>query len=136
MRPVGTPSAPRERLPNDIFAGRDGKVYRRDDVGWKVNQGGAWKPAPPEVSPPPAPRPVTKPPPTREPVRNWPPPRPATLPSQRPPSAPRLQPPSAPPPQVSPKPGNLEREFQGRVRAGGAPARPAPGQGKKPPERK
>ena len=136
MRPVGTPSAPRERLPNDIFAGRDGKVYRRDDVGWKVNQGGAWKPAPPEVNPPPAPRPVTKPPPTREPVRNWPPPRPATLPSQRPPSAPRLQPPSAPPPQVSPKPGNLEREFQGRVRAGGAPARPAPGQGKKPPERK
>jgi hypothetical protein len=32
--------------PNDVYAGRDGKVYQRDpNGGWKVNQGRGWMPA-------------------------------------------------------------------------------------------
>jgi hypothetical protein len=146
-RGAGAPAPTREKMPNNVFAGRDGKVYRRDDAGWKVNQGRSWKPAPPEVSPPPASRPGGGP--GKEPMRNWPPPsrfprplpaqptdqpRPQQPPAQQP--APphaepphRVQPPPAPP-EISPKPGNLEREFQGRARAGGGGARPVPGSGK------
>jgi hypothetical protein len=129
-RQAGTPAVPREKVPNNVFAGRDGKVYRRDDSGWKVNQGRVWKPAPPEVNPPAAPGAHPAPAPAKQPTRNWPPPSRF----QRPQTAPRAEPAQKAPTEVSPKPGNLEREFQGRARAEGA--RPAPGQKPKPGEHK
>jgi hypothetical protein len=140
-RRVGTLAAPHERVPNNVFAGRDGKVYRRDDAGWKVNQGRSWVPAPVEVNPKPAPGPgASAPARAGPPMRNWPPPRPSVQPFQRPPSTPRAEPPrtAAPPPApvISPKPGNLEREFQGRTRTVGAGAARAPRKEEKPPERK
>jgi len=130
-------------MPNNVFAGRDGKVYRRDDTGWRVNQGRTWNPAPPEVSPPAAPssRPAT---PAREPMQNWPPPSRYQRPTpvgqptagQPPHATPARQPVPHAPPEISPRPGNLEREFQGRVRAGNPGGRPVAGTKQKPPEKK
>jgi hypothetical protein len=142
-RPVMTPPIPRERMPNNVFAGRDGKVYRRDDSGWKVNQGRTWNPAPPEVNPPASPTSRPAPPP-REPTQNWPPRNQRPLPpvggppsgGQPPRAEPARQPVRPAPPEVSPRPGNLEREFQGRVRAGNPGGRPATGAKPKPPEKK
>src|SRR5580765_1281667 len=122
-RRVGTPATPRERIPNDVFAGRDGRVYRREAGGWKVNRGPAWVPAPVEVNPRPAPGRGAGAPARDEQMRNWPP-RPASPPMQRPPATPRAEPQRPAPPAVSPAPGNLEREFQGRARAGGAARAP------------
>jgi hypothetical protein len=127
----------REKLPNNVFAGRDGKVYRREDSGWKVNQGRTWHPAPPEMNPPapPAARPggISR----KEPTQNWPPrfqrPLPAQEPSRTEP--PRVEPPRPTPPPASPVPGNLEREFRGRARTNPG-ARPAPAREQKPGEKK
>jgi hypothetical protein len=132
---VGGPPPGPVRVPNDVFAGRDGKVYRRDQGGWKVNQGRSWLPAPVPATPAatPATRPSYPEPPRVE--RNWPPspsaaPRPMTPPPpspQRPMTPPPARPPAAqgaprtmtpPPPAISPTPGNLEREFRGRSRSG------------------
>jgi hypothetical protein len=48
-------------VPDDVFAGKDGKVYRRDPKGmWQVRTGSAWKqtnlPIPPPAAPPPGDR--------------------------------------------------------------------------------
>jgi hypothetical protein len=78
-------------------------------------------------------------------MQNWPPPSryqrptpPMGQPSagQPPRAAPARQPVPPPPPEVSPRPGNLEREFQGRVRAGNPGGRPVAGTKQKPPEKK
>jgi hypothetical protein len=142
-RPSMAPPLPRERMPNNVFAGRDGKVYRRDEGGWKVNQGRTWKPAPPEVSPSPPQGTRAPAPPPREPTQNWPPPsrfqRPTPTPGAQPPRAEPQRAPATPrpaAPEISPKPGNLEREFQGRARAGAPGAKPAPANKQKQGERK
>ena len=106
-RPAGRPTG----TPNDAFAGKDGRVYRRDETGrWRVNERGNWKPTPtptPALSPrsPLALRPAP-PPPARtgrrfpEPVAARPaPPPPASAPSKPPPS------------------GDLEGAFRARERA-------------------
>lgn len=122
LRPVTRPqpTAPR---PNNVFAGKDGKVYQRDDRGnWRVHDGRQWRPAQvpatPRVSPSFQPAPVT--PPVPRPSG----PAPVTPGGPRPTRfGPRPAPSVMP---ASPDPGNLEREFRGRERArdGGA-SRPA-----------
>ena len=140
LRPVLAMTAHNASRPNNVFAGRDGKVYQRDDRGnWKVNQGRAWKPtrvpdrplapAPPGAV---APRPVGG--------SSWPRMRPQVQPEPARPSAPSAPPPSYVPPRptapvIRPEPGNLEREYHARERSGPAAApRPAvaPGPGPAP----
>lgn len=133
-------------VPNNIFAGKDGKVYQRDVMGnWKVNSGHNWTPTkapavPPTAAWPPARggtpgggspgnwRPGGAPPGggnggAAQPVKHsWPQPAPTERPVGHP-----TQPPSVPPaprpesPRISPTPGNLEREFHARERAGQVP---------------
>ena len=43
--------------PDNVFAGKDGNVYRRDPKGWQVRKGTAWKPASLPVTPPAVPTP-------------------------------------------------------------------------------
>lgn len=134
LRPIALSPARAVNRPNNVFAGRDGKVYQRDERGiWKVNEGRTWKPTrTPD-------RPQAKRP-TRSsgaagsgPGRSWPPtlfePRPAR------PDEPRAQRPAEPQPrpaapEVRPEPGNLEGEYRARQRSGVGPApgfvRPAP----------
>jgi hypothetical protein len=107
-------------LPNDVYAGRDGRVYRRDASGtWRVNDGRAWRQTklPETQDRPPAvgrttgstggttsPAPVTR-------IRRA--------------GTPQVQPRTSPAPSASPAqstPGNLEREYRARERA----AEPAP----------
>jgi hypothetical protein len=157
VRQVARLTAKPTQLPNNVFAGKDGKVYQRDDRGnWKVNKGRTWKPARVPVTPlstPPAAgsgtasggirgaarpveRPLPRPTPAERPTERQVQPRP--VPSTRP-----------VPPTLSPTPGNLEREYRARERASqgaysgaAAPAaRPAPARqerpkGKAPAERK
>jgi len=61
-KPVAAKPRPRDSggaghpvpLPNDVFAGSDGKVYQRGpDGSWKVNAGRRWLPAPVPVEPAP-----------------------------------------------------------------------------------
>ena len=136
-RPTIAPPVTREKLPNNVFAGRDGKVYRREDSGWKVNQGRTWHPAPPDVNPPAPPAAHPGGTSRKEPTQNWPPRFQRPLPAQEPPRTepPRVEPPRPAPPPVSPAPGNLEREFRGRARTNPG-ARPAPAREQKPGEKK
>src|SRR5438445_1980087 len=138
LRPIARPPI-RVDKPNNVFAGKDGKVYQRDDRGkWRVNDGREWKPAQlPQMMPakpmPPGnggPRsrvtdwPRVRPQPQPQPV----PARPAE-PGNEPRLVPRVVPPPRPvPPAISPVPGDLEREFHGRQRGSAtpAPAKPAP----------
>jgi hypothetical protein len=125
-------------LPNNVFAGKDGKVYQRDSGGkWKVNKGHRWVSAKDVVGTPTAPSragATTAPGPKREtnppPVRPFPTPLPAPAPPSTqprvapparptpPPTQPRVAPPARPtPPPLSRQPGNLERDYQARERA-------------------
>ncbi|HYQ89222.1 MAG TPA: carbohydrate-binding family V/XII [Candidatus Binatia bacterium] len=140
---IAPPGVRPARVPNDVFAGQDGKVYQRDTKGkWKVNEGRGWQPArvpakapnpvtpvdrgstrPPETRPsrPPAnPQPpIEQPRERREPRHNTPATRPA-------------------PPTIRSTPGDLESEYRARQRGGHAPppvaeppaARPTPHQEK------
>jgi hypothetical protein len=137
LRPISPSPIHTVKRPNNVFAGRDGKVYQRDVRGtWKVNEGRAWKPTRiPDRSP-------AKPPtqgfgaPGFGTVRNWPPTQPQPQPQPRPqPVAPgelgepQPQRPAAPQPrpvapEISPEPGNLESEYRARERGA---AQPAPG---------
>jgi len=113
-------------LRNDVLAGKDGRVYQRDDRGnWKVNEGRAWKPARVPTTPlgaPPAAGGGTARGITRGAAR------PAERPLSRPapgawPTERQVQPRTAPstpptPPTSSPSPGDLEREYRARERAG------------------
>ena len=114
VRPIGKP--------NDSFAGKDGRVYRRQPSGsWQVNQGGLWKPTPTPAATPPGRIAV----PTR--ITPVPPPAPAQPASTRPGA--RIPTPSRTPPS-----GDLESAFRARERArdgifapiAPAPSRPAP----------
>ena len=151
VRRVARPAAGPTPLPNNVLAGKDGKVYQRDARGnWKVNEGRAWKPTrAPATSPRtpsaaggrtvgsvhpgaarPAERPLSQPTP-----RAWPAERQVQ---------PRTVPPTpAAPPAISPTPGNLEREYSARERVsqGASPgaaapaARPAPAREERPKEK-
>ncbi|MFN8176822.1 MAG: carbohydrate-binding family V/XII [bacterium] len=132
-------------LPNNVLAGKDGKVYRRAAPGnWQVNQGRKWvptrdvepKPTAPDradgtapgskgggrspgdrPTPPPS-RPETPPKQTHDapPARSEPPQR-----------QPRTEPPAHPaPPPLSRKPGDLEREYHARERGGSTKPSEAP----------
>jgi hypothetical protein len=110
---------PRElQRPNDVFAGRDGKVYQRDPGGnWRVNEGRIWKPA--RVPDLPRPGVVGAGDPTSPPSRSVvyrPHPQPAPGSAADPRAALRSRAPATPP-SIRPTPGNLEREFRGRERA-------------------
>jgi hypothetical protein len=136
-RRMGTPVVRPQKVPNNVFAGRDGRVYRRDQGGWKVNQGRSWVSAPVEVKPPATLTPGAGNVGRTESNPNWPPPPPppppispqrfpqrspaAPAPAEPPRVAPPPQPQPRPQPQPQPQPGNLEREFRGRER-GAAPA--------------
>jgi hypothetical protein len=116
-------------LPNNVFAGRDGKVYQRTPGGkWNVNQGRQWihttqVPAAP-VSPPytshsPSTPSVQKP--MARPMGQPQPMTPSTPTFVAPPAW-RTRPTASPsPPTLAPSPGSLERDFQARQR-GSAPA--------------
>ena len=127
-------------LPNNVLAGKDGRVYQRDDRGnWKVNEGRAWKPARLPVTPlrtPPAAGGGRTSGATRKTDR------PAERPQSRPTPAPwpagrqvqpsTVSPTPSTPPTVSSTPGNLEREYAARERVSresspdaSAPAAPA-----------
>ncbi len=127
VRQIARPVAKPTPLPNNVFAGKDGRVYQRDERGnWKVNEGRKWKRAQvyvaPRSTPPaagrgtvggstpgaagPAERPVQRPTPVKWPVGR----------QVQPPAPPSAPPPSAP--TISPTPGNLEREYRARERAG------------------
>ncbi len=123
-------------LPNNVFAGRDGKVYQRTPTGqWNVNDGRNWVPtrlpAPPvpAVSPPvrrvvgdspryrkPSERPLSQPrgvPAPASPGRSAPIPRMREFPR-----------PAKPAPAATP--GGLEREFKARERSISQPPPPPP----------
>lgn len=142
VRQVARLAAKLTPLPNNVLAGKDGRVYQRDDRGnWKVNEGRVWKPTRvpalplgiPSASGDGTVRTVTRgaaraaEPPVQRPT-------PGTWPTER-----QVQPRTAPsppptPPTIKPTPGNLEREYRARERAsqGSTPdaaaptARPAP----------
>jgi hypothetical protein len=132
-------------LPNNVLAGKDGKVYRRDAPGnWQVNQGRKWvptrdverKPSAPDrangtapgskggahapgerPSPPPS-----RPEPPQKQTHEAPPAR-----HEPPQKQPRAEPPAHPtPPPLSRKPGDLEREYHAREQAGSARPSEAP----------
>jgi hypothetical protein len=147
LRPiVRAPRIPADK-PNNVYAGKDGKVYQRDDQGkWKVNQGRDWRPTRLPETRQPRPVPSGAVTPDRPRVRDWPRAHPQTQPAparpveprneprNEPRVEPRIAPREAPPPQrpaapkISPVPGDLEREFHGRQRGNPppAPAKPAP----------
>lgn len=150
VRPVTPLPAQATRRPNNVFAGKDGKVYQRDDSGkWKVNEGRTWKPARMPVASPAMPSrkgggaaggPTPTPRPSRPEVQLPPRPMPVEAPAERP-AEPRGGPATrSVPPTISSGPGNLEREYRARQRASegaysGAPAtRPEPAKPASPPK--
>ncbi len=97
-------------VPDDVFAGKDGKVYRRDPQGtWQVRTGTTWKPTKLPIPPPAAP-----PPGVQEPARppSTTPSRPEARPQRGDPSIERPAPqrgnprerPTPPPTQPTPPP--------------------------------
>ena len=120
-RPIAPAPAPVPNRPNNVFAGRDGKIYQRDDRGnWKVNEGRGWNPTPVPNQPRATPKPPS-PAPGTSPFSGWPKARPPVERQPVTPSAPRAQPPPQPKPAapaLRPDPGDLEREFRARQRSG------------------
>lgn len=132
-RPIAQTTTGPAAVPNNVFAGRDGNVYRRDDAGWRIHQGRSWLPAPAASRPSPTP-------PTSSggTGRGWPASR---MPAREAPPGdgmagvrPRMPSPPHPAPVIGSAPGNLEREFRGRNRARGGP--PPPSEPKPPKEPK
>jgi hypothetical protein len=69
VRPIVKPITRPATAHDDVFAGKDGKVYRRDPKGWQVRTGTKWTPtnlpvAQPSVNPPAVNPPAVSPPPT------------------------------------------------------------------------
>lgn len=142
MRSIAAQIARPAPVPNDVFAGKDGKVYRREPTGtWQVRSGRTWKQTKLPVPPPDAP-PVevrerasqpssvpSKPDVGRDrkrpaiersmPQRGNAPERPRSRSDRSIPSEERPTPPSerSTPPSERPTPGNLEREYRARQRA-------------------
>ena len=114
LRPMVSPAV--VARPNNVYAGKDGKVYQRDDQGnWKVNENRQWKPTP-----------VPGAGPKRQPKPETPSARPPAQPAPSAPARPEDRPAAKPQPAPGPVPGDLEREFRGRERAREAPAAPVP----------
>jgi len=136
VRSIVQPIARPVTVPNDVFAGKDGRVYRRDTKGkWQVGTGAEWKPTS-LPTPPPATEPRVIAPSTgnsraevsqqrreaaiegRAPDRQERPARPPRQESPTPqesPAPPRQERPA--PRQESPPPGDLEREYKARERS-------------------
>jgi len=125
LRPIATPVARGPGVRNNVFAGKDGKVYQRGDNGnWKVNEGRMWRPTRTPITSPRMPSggvtaggspngsvksearprrsPMQPPGVERSPSGDFPRPRPT-------------------PPTISPAPGNLENEYRARKRSSEAP---------------
>ncbi len=123
-RPMARPAA----VPNDVFAGKDGKVYRRDATGtWQVRQGTNWKPTTLPTPPPAVQTPVT-----RERTGG-----PSVQPSQPGPGTqppPRYQPKAQPQPdqrsqadqRSQPRGANVERRVPPRYNPPSQPSQPQP----------
>jgi hypothetical protein len=150
LRPVVASPIRTVKRPNNVYAGRDGKVYQRDERGiWKVNEGRAWKPTRTPVRSPA--QPARGPDGPGEGVgRNWPPPQPQPEPvvPRETPRAPREERPGTPAerparpaaphprqeaPEIRPEPGNLEEAYRARER-GGAEQSPDTARPEKKPE--
>jgi hypothetical protein len=125
-RPIAQPIAPSvarpARVPDDVFAGKDGKVYRRDPKGgWQVNNGIAWRPT---NLPKPRAVPATPPRQQRDNPRERPmPPRERPTPPRELPTPPSERP--APPPRERPMPPR-ERPTPPRERPTPPRERPTP----------
>jgi hypothetical protein len=127
VRPVATPAAQPAKTPNNVFAGKDGKVYQRGENGqWQVNEGHAWHSTPtPNTSPAKSPQSGGVTAGGNVPSGSSPKPRPQPMPAQ-PPTGERsttgnIQRPRPVAPAISPVPGNLEREFRARQRVSEPP---------------
>src|SRR6185369_11186456 len=105
LRPIARPPATARQKPNNVFAGRDGKVYQRDESGkWKVNEGRNWQPT--QLPQPKSEKPaspggtITNP----RPGSDWPRARPLPEPARpaEPRNEPRPAPPTTPPPGPTP----------------------------------
>lgn len=141
-RPLSRPAA----VPNDVFGGKDGRVYRREGDGtWRVRTGTEWKPTnlpvlPPATTTPEVRERVSRPstgsttpgvtsrrkePAIERPApRRSDPPEPATRERiaprhERPNPRERAEPPEqrATPERERPTPGDLEREYRARERS-------------------
>jgi hypothetical protein len=141
LRPIVRPPAMGVQKPNNVFAGRDGKVYQRDENGrWRVNEGRNWLPT--QL---PQPKPVKAASPggtgtSSRPGLDWPraqPPQPVSTPSVGPRNEPGPVPSTTPPPRPAPTPakpppatspappsGTPERPI---FRPAAPPIRPVPG---------
>lgn len=129
LHPLAQPLAPTPR-PNDVFAGKDGRVYQRDPAGrWRVNDGRAWRPTPAPTTPAtpvvPAPSPFggdTRA--RRGPSGTFPRSRPVEPPSSgggrggRAPAPAMPARPAVRPAPFAPTPGDLEGAFRARQRSG------------------
>jgi len=128
MGVVARPAVKVTTFPNNVLAGRDGKVYQRETKGkWKVNDGRVWRPTQVPVA-----SPGSRTAGGGREVRGSSPelpgrverPRPQPTPTERTvqrPEQPRVTFPIRPtPPAVAPTPGNLEREYQARERSSGS----------------
>lgn len=109
-------------VPNNVFAGKDGKVYRRDEKGsWQVREKTTWKDTKLPIPPPETPSSKYRGPterPAPQPVRPDVRVNPDVHPRPEPPPVQRQTPPSKPtPPPSSRTPGDLEREFRARERS-------------------
>ena len=142
VRPLPRPAAQVARQPNNVFAGRDGKVYRRDNSGaWKVNNGRGWRPTPAPVVPVGALQPNTRGNAPGAPARRtWPsapqfrqpapmpvqpnaPESPRPTPAPQPPRPAPVQPNAPGNPRPAPTPPVMERT----PRPAPAPVSPTPG---------
>ena len=142
-RSIARSITPPATVPADVFAGKDGKVYRRDPGGsWQVRTGTKWKPTSLSVPQPTTPEPARRERPRRPPTPT--PPEATARPEASTPEAtarpeasrqhrepaverrvPERERPTEPtpraerpaPPSERPMPGNLEREYRARERS-------------------
>jgi len=134
--------------PNNVYAGRDGKIYRQTPNGWESRDKGQWKPSTPSTRPSQPSTPSTRPsqpstPSTRPSQPSTPSTRPSqpSTPSVRPsqPSTPSVRPSQPSTPSVRPSqpsrlpsqpPAGLGRDVRGRqqgaIRSQQAPSQQRP----------
>ncbi len=109
--------------PNNIYADRDGNVFRQTPQGWESRDRGKWTPSSPSIRPSQPSTPATRP--SQPSVRPVQPSAPATRPSQ-----PSVQP-SQPTTRPSQPPANLNQDVRARQQ-GAARARQAPSEMSRP----
>jgi hypothetical protein len=137
VRQVVPPAPKPAGVQNNVFAGKDGKVYQRGENGhWQVNEGHAWH-ATTTPTTPAAPQMRSNGGTAGSSGGSSPHAHPQPMPAQPAPdqhtATGNIQRPHPTPPTISPVPGNLEREFHARQRASQSqaprpqvPAHPAP----------